>query len=155
RADYVHPQGPPADPSPSCQRCGDHPRRRAEQAGKGSACDRRSHWHPGNACHGAPLGGGAMKRWWKLTGVAAPRSQDAREVLSDYIRDPRFKRLFDQVASAQARGCLKSLAVLSGYPGEGKTFLVSVLALGYATFLRRRVLILDTISQTRNESFYL
>jgi Mrp family chromosome partitioning ATPase len=86
-------------------------------------------------------------------GGAPPGS--VRAVFSEYIRHPSFKRLLNAISTAQERDRLKSLAVLSYFPGEGKTFFVSVLALGYASFLRKRVLIMDTVSQTRNESFYM
>lgn len=83
------------------------------------------------------------------------RPEGAREVFFDYIRHPAYKRLLNQVVAAQDKQNVRSVAVLSEFPGEGKTFFVSVLALGFATFLRKRVLIMDTISQTRNESFYM
>lgn len=83
------------------------------------------------------------------------RGEDPRAILFDYIRCSEFKRLLDQIHTLQETQDLKSLAVLSEFAGEGKTFLISVLALGYASFLRKRVLIMDTISQTRDESFYL
>lgn len=84
----------------------------------------------------------------------APPSK-AYEILFDYIRDPEFKRLLNQIVVAQERKKFKSIAVLSQLPEEGKTFMISVLALGYATYLRKRVLIMDTVSQTQNESFYV
>lgn len=77
-----------------------------------------------------------------------------KNVLFEYIRLPEFKRLLNQIVHAQANQKFKSCAVLSEFPGEGKSFFVSVLALGYASFLRKRVLIMDTISQTRNDSLY-
>ncbi len=82
------------------------------------------------------------------------RSDQVRQALLDYIRFPEFKRLLSQIHSLQEDRGIKSLAVLSEFPGEGKTFFVSVLALGYAAYLDKRVLIMDTISQTRDESFY-
>lgn len=77
-----------------------------------------------------------------------------RKVFYDYISQPHFKRFLHNLACIQEERGFKSLAVLSAKRGEGKTFLVSVLALAYAQFLKKRVLILDTISQTRDESFY-
>lgn len=91
-----------------------------------------------------------------LTSEGSPaRPEGVREVFFDYIRHPAYKRLLNQVVAAQDKQSVRSLAVLSEFPGEGKTFFVSVLALGFASFLRKRVLIMDTISQTRNESFYM
>ncbi len=75
--------------------------------------------------------------------------------LLGYIKTPRFKRLLSDIVAAQHERDFRSLAVLSRSAGEGKTFLASVLALGYATFLRRRVLILDTITQGDGGELYL
>lgn len=86
---------------------------------------------------------------------APPDPARVRNVFYDYIRHPEYKRILHFVVTAQSRESFVSMAVLSKYPGEGKTFLVSVLALGYATFLQRKVLIIDSVSQNRNESFYM
>lgn len=80
---------------------------------------------------------------------------DRRPHLMEYIKTPRFKRLLSEIVSAQHERDFRSLAVLSRSAGEGKTFFASVLALGYATFLRRRVLILDTIAQGDGGELYL
>ena len=84
-----------------------------------------------------------------------PKESNVKEIFFDYIRDPAFKRLLNQIIISQEEENFKSIAVISEYPGEGKTFFISVLALGLASFLKKRVLIMDTISQTRNESFYI
>src|SRR5690242_2502539 len=80
---------------------------------------------------------------------------DFKNALLDYVRYTEFKRLLNQIINAQKRDGFKTLAVLSEHPQEGKTFFVSTLALGFATLLGKRVLIVDTISQTRNRSLYL
>lgn len=88
-------------------------------------------------------------------GSAPAAGSGIRESLFDYIRSPAYKRLLDRVSAAQAGEGFKSVSVLSRLPGEGRTFFVSVLALGYAVYLRKRVLIMDTVSQTRNEALHL
>jgi len=77
-----------------------------------------------------------------------------REILLDYIRHPEFKRLLNQVMMAQKEKGFSSVTILSEFPQEGRTFFISALALGYATYLDKKVLIMDTISQTKDESFY-
>lgn len=89
------------------------------------------------------------------TEIAVHSDFEVRDELLDYIRFPQFKRLLDKVASAQLSNGFRSIAVLSKFPREGRTFFVAVLALGYAIYLRRRVLIVDTLSANRENSFYL
>lgn len=84
-------------------------------------------------------------------GSAAPNGA----ALIEYIRAPQFKRLLSEVVARQDESDFRSIAVLSRYQGEGKTFLTGVLALGYAIFLRRRVLILDTIAQEGGGGLFL
>lgn len=79
----------------------------------------------------------------------------AESVLERYIRETSFKRIFNQVISAQARLGFKSIGVLSQYEGEGKSFFVSALALAYTRFLRSRVLIVETVHQTRDHALSL
>jgi Mrp family chromosome partitioning ATPase len=88
---------------------------------------------------------------------SSPEAEDGMEAQSawfDYIRLPACKRLVNRILRAQNEKGVKSLAVLSQFPGEGKTVLISVLAVGYMTLLEKKVLILDLVSQTRDESFY-
>jgi len=76
------------------------------------------------------------------------------ETMGGYLRLPEIKRLVHRIASTQNEDPYKSLVILSEYPGEGRSFLVSLLALAYASILKSRVLILDTVSQTRESSFH-
>lgn len=85
--------------------------------------------------------------------AAAPA--DNSVPLEEYIRGSRFKRLLNQVVALQAEQNLKSIAVLSAGPGQGKTFLAAALALGHARFLSSRVLLVDTVHQPRNRSLRL
>lgn len=74
----------------------------------------------------------------------------------DYIRYSEFKRLLGELAVMVDRDRFKTIAVLSEHPGEGKTFLVSAMALGYASLLDRKVLIVDTVIRNdESHSLYL
>jgi Mrp family chromosome partitioning ATPase len=73
----------------------------------------------------------------------------------DYIRYSEFKRLLGQLAMMVDRDGMKTIAVLSEHSGEGKTFLVSAMALGYASLLDRRVLIVDTVVRNEGHSLFL
>jgi hypothetical protein len=73
----------------------------------------------------------------------------------DYIRFTEIKRLIHQVRTELENRGTKSFSVISEYSGEGKTFFVAVLAIGFATLLRRRVLIVDTTTQTQGGNLYL
>jgi len=75
-------------------------------------------------------------------------------LLIDYIRNPQFKRLLNQIVTAQHNRQCKSVAVLSLFPGEGRTFLVSALALGFARFLNSRVLVMDMVKQANQRSLF-
>lgn len=82
-------------------------------------------------------------------------ASDIRSPLFEYVRYTEFKRLLNQLVSLQREKQFKTLAVLSEFPGEGKTFFVAVLALGYAMLLHKKVLIVNTTHQTRNRALYL
>ena len=79
----------------------------------------------------------------------------ALQYLTSYIRHTEFKRLFNQILTAQEQGGFRSLAVLSEFPGEGRSFFVSGLALAYARYLPSRVLIVDSVNQTVGKCLYL
>lgn len=72
-----------------------------------------------------------------------------------YMRLGEVKRLVYRFIDELNRKNAKSLAVLSLNPGEGKTFLVAVLAVGAAVFLKKKILVIDTTHQTHPEQFYL
>ncbi len=65
----------------------------------------------------------------------------------NYLRLGEIKRLVhrfnDQVNQHQA----KAVSITSLQPGEGRTFLVAVLAIGQALFLKKKVLVIDASSQ--------
>ncbi|MCC7440247.1 MAG: hypothetical protein IT285_01355 [Bdellovibrionales bacterium] len=75
--------------------------------------------------------------------------------LLEYVRFTEVKRLVHQIHQEQKKRGAKSLAVLSLHPGEGRTFFVSALALGYALLLRKKVLIVDATSQTLNGYLFM
>ncbi|HUP58603.1 MAG TPA: hypothetical protein VM598_14185 [Bdellovibrionota bacterium] len=75
---------------------------------------------------------------------------EEKSPLFEYIRYTEFKRLLGQITATLDAGKLKTVAVLSEHPGEGKTFFVSALALGYSVLLNKRVLIVNTTSQPTN-----
>jgi Mrp family chromosome partitioning ATPase len=77
------------------------------------------------------------------------------DALSYYLRLPQTKRLVHRLTVAQEDMGFTSVSVVSLFPREGRTFFVSLVALAYATVLKRRVLILDTISQSKEDSFHL
>lgn len=70
----------------------------------------------------------------------------AESSLYEYLQHAQFKRLLSQVRTAEERAGVRSIALLSEFPREGRTFFTSVLALGYASLLRRRVAIVDTVT---------
>src|SRR5689334_14789819 len=78
----------------------------------------------------------------------------ARHELFDYIRRSECKRLINRIMVAQNEQDLKSIVVLSQFPSEGKTLCISALAIGFLTLLHKRILIMDTVSQSRDDSFY-
>lgn len=88
-------------------------------------------------------------------GSPSATAGERRDVLYDYIHHPAFKRLLNHVAQRQDEFRVKSLAVISEYPGEGKTFFTSALALGYAAFMQKRVLVVDTVCESREQSYYI
>lgn len=76
----------------------------------------------------------------------------ANSAFYSYIRCSDFKRLLSQVSSLVENNQVKTLAILSAYPQEGRTFFVSALALGYAVLLKKRVLIVNTALRQRKDS---
>lgn len=66
------------------------------------------------------------------------------EALECYIRHADFKRLLNALVRARARAPFKSISILSEFPGEGRSFITAVLALGFSRFLGMKTLILDT-----------
>ncbi len=74
--------------------------------------------------------------------------------LFEYVRYTEFKRILGQIALNLDRDGYNSIAVLSEFPGEGRTFFVSALALGYALLLGRKVLVVNTATQSQYRSLF-
>jgi Mrp family chromosome partitioning ATPase len=85
-----------------------------------------------------------------LPALSAPYLANSR--FYSYIRSSDFKRLLSQTSSLVDANQVKTLAILSSYPQEGRTFFVSALALGYAVLLKKRVLIVNTALRVRKDS---
>ncbi len=81
--------------------------------------------------------------------------QYLHEAFGDYIRGTDCKRLLNQILTAQEKEHFKTVAILSMYPEEGKTFLSMVVAFSYATMLGKRVLLVDVVNQTHSRTLYL
>lgn len=91
---------------------------------------------------------------WKLhyrtnggCGEIRPSSED-RHIVRDYLCLPECRYLLHQVCSTQDEKGIKSILILSQFPKEGRTFLTSVLAVAASELLKRRVLIVDTLSDS-------
>ena len=87
--------------------------------------------------------------------LPVPKSKRGESPFLDYIRYSEFKRLLGQLSALVDRDGIKTMAILSEYPQEGKTFFVSAMALGYASLLNKRVLIVNTVVQVQNQSLYI
>lgn len=85
----------------------------------------------------------------KASAQAEGIETEIRNPLFEYVRYTEFKRLLGQITLKMDREGLCSLAVVSELPEEGRTFLVSALALGYTLLLDRRVLVVNTASQSQ------
>lgn len=83
--------------------------------------------------------------------ITALEVAQTRSPIFDFIRYSEFKRLLGQINSTADRAGMKTFAVISELPGEGKTFFVSALALGWASLMNKRVLIVNTIDQTADQ----
>lgn len=63
--------------------------------------------------------------------------------LQDCMTRPEFKRMLFRIIAAQEEAPFQSLAVLSDGSNDEKSLFTVALGMGYATFLRRRVLLLS------------
>jgi Mrp family chromosome partitioning ATPase len=77
-----------------------------------------------------------------------------REYFSEYLAYTECKRLLNQIVVNQQKQGFKTVAVLSNMAREGKSFFVLSLALGYATLLGKRVLVVDVVNQTSDRSLF-
>ncbi len=71
---------------------------------------------------------------------------DKAKSLRSFIQYAEVKSLIDRILLLQETEKFKSVAFLSEYDGEGKTFLIAALALAYSERLNKKVLVIDTSS---------
>ena len=76
-----------------------------------------------------------------------------RRNLKEYIRQPEFKALLEQLRFRQKAANVKTVAVLNGDAGDGKTSLVAALALGYANLFGEKVLVVDADYRRQGGAF--
>lgn len=77
---------------------------------------------------------------------------EIRNPLFEYVRYTEFKRLLGQITLIMDGEGFNSITVVSELPEEGRTFFVSAVALGYSLLLDRRVLVVNTASQSQYRS---
>src|SRR5260221_8895601 len=75
--------------------------------------------------------------------------------LQEFIRNPELKHLAYQIAALQQEKMFHSLAVLSVFPGEGKTLFCAAIAMAYAETCRTKVLLVDTATTRSKNSLIL
>lgn len=90
----------------------------------------------------------------KSEGDDSQEMESLTNAFSEYISYTECKRLFHQLDISRDKTGFKSLAVLSSYPQEGKSFLVLTLAVGYASLMGMRVLIADVVNQPHNRMLF-
>ena len=71
---------------------------------------------------------------------------DKATSLKSFIQYAEVKSLLDRILILQEQEKFQSLAFLSEFDGEGKTFLISAIALAYSERLNKKVLVIDTSS---------
>jgi Mrp family chromosome partitioning ATPase len=71
------------------------------------------------------------------------------------MKQGEVKKLIHRFGDELQKKKGNAIAVTSLLPGEGRTFLVAVLALGAAVFLKKKVLIVDASSQPHEGHLYL
>ena len=84
-----------------------------------------------------------------------PNDAEIGADLTQFTHRGEFKRILDQVVVAQKTGQIRSIAILSELPGEGKTFFASALATGISEMVGSRVLIVDTATSSSKNSLKL
>jgi Mrp family chromosome partitioning ATPase len=77
------------------------------------------------------------------------------EHFQDYTRYSELKQLAYNIAVLQREKMFHTLAVLSFFPEEGKTFFCAALAMAYADTCRSKVLVVDTATTRGSQSLAL
>jgi Mrp family chromosome partitioning ATPase len=75
--------------------------------------------------------------------------------LADVAQYSEIKRLADQIIQMQRQKPFRSLAVVSLFPGEGKTLFTALMAMAYADACQTRVLVVDTATLRHPASLVL
>jgi len=75
--------------------------------------------------------------------------------LQEFIHFAEIKQLAYQIAALQQEKMFRSLAVLSVFPGEGKTLFCAAMAMAYAETCRSKVLVVDTSTLQNKNSLRL
>ena len=94
---------------------------------------------------------GAIERESEFKKEKSVEEYRAESALYDYLGNADFKRVLSQIHSAVSQQKLRSLAVISTEQGAGKTFFVSVIALGLASLLKQRVAIIETVAPRKGD----
>src|SRR3954471_12270489 len=82
-------------------------------------------------------------------------SPSVADRLKDIVQYSELKRMADNVMIQQRKKPFRSLAVLSFFPGEGKTLFSAVMAMAYAEACQARVLAVDTTTFANPHSLSL
>jgi Mrp family chromosome partitioning ATPase len=75
--------------------------------------------------------------------------------LADVAQYSEIKRLADHIIQLQRLKPFRSLAVISLFPGEGKTLFSALMAMAYTDACQTRVLVVDTATQRHPASLVL
>jgi len=78
-----------------------------------------------------------------------------RDRLEEFVQYAELKQLAFNIAMLQREKMFHSLAVLSFFPGEGKTLFCATAAMAYADTCRSRALIIDTTTLQNPDSLNL
>jgi hypothetical protein len=85
--------------------------------------------------------------------LSLPTAMPSR--LQEYIHYSELKQLAYTIAGLQQEKMFYSLAVLSFFPGEGKTLFCAAMAMAYAETCREKVLVVDTTTILNKRSLVL
>lgn len=69
---------------------------------------------------------------------------DKAKALKNFIQYSEVKLLLDQILVLQEQAHFQSIAIISEFQGEGKSFICAALALVYSERLNKKVLVIDT-----------
>jgi Mrp family chromosome partitioning ATPase len=73
-----------------------------------------------------------------------PEDASVLTQLKEFVYFSEFKRILDKIVIYRTENKVKSLALLSERPGEGKTFFAAALATGLSELLHIKILVINT-----------